>query len=117
MAAERRPNSLRRVKLRAGFCGLRKRSNTITPPTGPILRDYTMKNMFYMKPLVTVAALAFSVGAFAAPWTVVPETSSVGFVGTQQGTKFNGRFQKFTATINLDAADPTKGTIAGTVQL
>ena len=50
-------------------------------------------------------------------WTVVPETSSVGFVGTQQGTKFNGRFQKFTATINLDAADPTKGSIAGTVQL
>ena len=76
-----------------------------------------MKNTFYMKPLVTAAALAFSVAAFAAPWTVVPETSSVGFVGTQQGTKFNGRFQKFTATINLDAADPTKGTIAGTVQL
>ena len=76
-----------------------------------------MKNTFYLKPLVTVAALAFSVGAFAAPWTVVPETSSVGFVGTQQGTKFNGRFQKFTAQINLDAADLTKGTIAGTVQL
>ena len=71
----------------------------------------------YLKSLVTAAALAFSVGALAAPWTVVPETSSVGFVGTQQGTKFNGRFQTFTAQINLDAADPTKGSIAGTVQL
>jgi polyisoprenoid-binding protein YceI len=71
----------------------------------------------YLKPLVTAAALAFSIGAFAAPWTVVPETSSVGFVGTQQGTKFNGRFQTFAAQINLDAADPTKGSIVGTVQL
>jgi polyisoprenoid-binding protein YceI len=76
-----------------------------------------MMNTFYVKPLVIAAALAFSVGALAAPLTVVPETSSVGFVGTQQGTKFNGRFQTFTAQINLDAADPTKGTIAGTVQL
>jgi len=70
-----------------------------------------------LKPLVIAAGLAFSVGAFAAPWTVVPETSSVGFVGTQQGTKFNGRFQMFTAEINLDVADPTKGSIVGTVQL
>ena len=70
-----------------------------------------------LKPLVLAAGVAFSVGAFAAPWTVVPETSSVAFVGTQQGTKFNGRFQTYTATIDLDAADPTKGSIVGTVQL
>jgi polyisoprenoid-binding protein YceI len=76
-----------------------------------------MTTKLFLKPLVTAAALAFSVAAFAAPWTVVPETSSVGFVGTQQGTKFNGRFQTFTAQINLDAADPTKGSIVGTVQV
>src|SRR5262245_18727233 len=70
-----------------------------------------------LKPLVIAAGLAFSASAFAASWTVVPETSSVGFVGSQQGTKFNGRFETFTATISLDAADPTKGTIVGTVQL
>ena len=70
-----------------------------------------------LQPLVVAASLAFTLGAFAAPWTVVPETSSVGFVGTQQGTKFNGRFTTFTAVINLDAADPTKGSIVGTVQL
>jgi polyisoprenoid-binding protein YceI len=75
-----------------------------------------MSNKAYLKPLL-VAGLAFSAGAFAAPWTVVPETSAVTFVGTQQGTKFNGRFQTFSAVIDLDPADPTKGSIVGTVQL
>ena len=69
----------------------------------------------HLKPLLVVTGLALCSSAFAAKWTVVPETSSVGFVGTQQGTKFNGRFQTFTANINLDAADPTKGSIVGTV--
>jgi polyisoprenoid-binding protein YceI len=76
-----------------------------------------MTKTFRLQPLVIAASLAFSAGALAAPWNVVPETSSVGFVGTQQGTKFNGRFQTFTAKIDLDLADPTKGTIVGTVQL
>jgi polyisoprenoid-binding protein YceI len=76
-----------------------------------------MTKHFALKPLVAAAAVAFGASAFAAPWSVVPETSSVAFVGTQQGTKFNGRFQTFTAEIDLDAADPTKGSIVGTVQL
>jgi polyisoprenoid-binding protein YceI len=76
-----------------------------------------MTKTFRLQPLVVAAGLAFSMGAVAAPWTVVPETSTVGFVGTQQGTKFNGRFQTFNAVIDLDAADPTKGSIVGTVQL
>jgi polyisoprenoid-binding protein YceI len=76
-----------------------------------------MIKMLGLNPLVGAAGLAFSLSALAAPWTVVPETSTVGFVGTQQGTKFNGRFQTFTAEIDLDAADPTKGSIVGTVQL
>lgn len=76
-----------------------------------------MTNTFRLQTLVVAAGLAFSMTAAAAPWTVVPETSSVGFVGTQQGTKFNGRFQTFSAVIDLDAADPTKGSIVGTVQV
>ena len=71
----------------------------------------------YLQPLVIAAGLAFSANAFAGSWTVVPETSSVGFIGTQQGTKFNGRFETFTADLSLDLADPTKGSIVGTVQL
>lgn len=74
-----------------------------------------MKKLSYVQPLLLAAGLAFGAGAFAAEWKVVPETSSVTFVGAQQGTKFNGRFQTFTAKINLDAADPTKGSIVGTV--
>jgi polyisoprenoid-binding protein YceI len=70
-----------------------------------------------LKPLVLAMGLVLSTAAFAGKWTVVPETSSVGFVGTQQGTKFNGRFQTFTADISLDLADPTKGSIVGTVKL
>jgi polyisoprenoid-binding protein YceI len=81
------------------------------------LRDTIIMKTLSLKPLVASVGLAFSLSAFAAPWTVVPETSTVGFVGTQQGTKFNGRFQTFTAKIDLDAADPTKGSIVGTVQL
>jgi polyisoprenoid-binding protein YceI len=69
------------------------------------------------KPLIVAAGFVLSSTALAAPWNVVPETSSVGFIGTQQGTKFNGRFQTFTATLDLDVADPTKGSIVGTVQL
>src|SRR6185503_15336492 len=89
------------------------RATAATNHSGPTI----MTTKLYLKTFVTAAALAFSAGALAAPWTVVPETSSVGFVGTQQGTKFNGRFQTFTAQINLDAADPTKGSIVGTVKL
>jgi polyisoprenoid-binding protein YceI len=76
-----------------------------------------MTNKITLKSLGFVAALACGTAAFAAPWTVVPETSSVGFVGTQQGTKFNGRFQEFTATVDVDVADPTKGSIVGVVKL
>lgn len=76
-----------------------------------------MKMSLCLKPLCVAAGLLLGASALAAPWTVVPETSSVGFVGTQQGTKFNGRFQSFSAVIDLDAADPTKGSIVGTVQL
>ena len=75
-----------------------------------------MINNRYVKPLIVVAGLAFSLSALATEWQVVPETSSVGFVGTQQGTRFNGRFAKFSAKINLDAKDPTKGSIVGVVQ-
>jgi polyisoprenoid-binding protein YceI len=76
-----------------------------------------MTNNLPLQSLVMALGLACGATAVAAPWTVVPETSSVAFVGTQQGTKFNGRFQEFTAEIDLDVADPTKGSIVGVVQV
>jgi polyisoprenoid-binding protein YceI len=83
----------------------------------PNNRDEDMLKSAYMKPLVAAVGLSLYGVAFGAQWTVVPETSSVAFTGTQQGTKFNGRFQMFSAQIDLDAADPTKGSIVGTVQV
>src|SRR4030095_2834729 len=76
-----------------------------------------MNKFRYVKPLLVVAGLGCGAGAFAGEWKVVPETSTVSFIGAQQGTKFNGRFGNFTAHVTLDAADPTKGSIVGTVQL
>lgn len=70
----------------------------------------------FIKTLIVATGAILSASAFATEWQVVPETSSVGFIGTQQGTRFNGRFQKFSAQINLDAKDPTKGSIVGMVQ-
>jgi polyisoprenoid-binding protein YceI len=76
-----------------------------------------MNQLRYVKSLFVVASFGCGASAFAGEWTVVPETSTVSFIGAQQGTKFNGRFGTFAAHINLDASDPTKGSIAGTVQL
>lgn len=76
-----------------------------------------MNRTLRLQLLVAAAGLAWSAIASAAEWKVVPETSSVSFTGAQQGTKFNGRFGTFTAHITLDAKDPTKGSIAGTVQV
>ena len=76
-----------------------------------------MNRSLYWQPLLVAAGIACFGSALASEWKVVPETSSVSFTGAQQGTKFNGRFGTFTAHINLDLKDPTKGSIAGAVQL
>jgi len=76
-----------------------------------------MNRNLFLQSLLAAAGLACGTCVLASEWKVVPETSSVGFTGAQQGTKFNGRFATFTAHINLDLKDPTKGSVAGTVQL
>ena len=42
----------------------------------------------HLTPLLVAAGLGLCGSAFAGQWTVVPETSSVGFTGTQQGKMF-----------------------------
>lgn len=76
-----------------------------------------MNSIRYVKPLVLTAGIAFGAGALAAEWNVVPESSSVGFIASQQGTRFNGRFQEFEANIDFDPANPANGKIVGTVQV
>lgn len=64
----------------------------------------------------STALLVFGCAAAqAAEWKVDQATSSVGFVAEQQGSKFNGRFQTFTAMVDFDAAAPGSGSIVGTV--
>jgi polyisoprenoid-binding protein YceI len=65
--------------------------------------------------LLVATVLASAGPALAEELTLVPETSSVGFVAEQQGSRFNGRFQTFTAAVSFDPAAPEKGSIVGTV--
>jgi polyisoprenoid-binding protein YceI len=67
-----------------------------------------------MKPAMTVRSRIFassiliaSLGvAFAATqWTMEPTDSSLAFVGTQAGARFEGAFEKFTADIRFDPQD------------
>ncbi|MCB9958003.1 MAG: YceI family protein [Rhodospirillaceae bacterium] len=52
------------------------------------------------------AALALAAGpAAATDWSVDGDTSTLGFIGTQAGSEFTGRFADFTADISFDPAD------------
>jgi polyisoprenoid-binding protein YceI len=73
-----------------------------------------MNTLRYLAPLATLGLIG---SAHAAGWTVAADTSSVGFVAEQQGGKFNGKFEEFSATINFDAAAPAGGSITGVVVL
>ena len=64
---------------------------------------------------LAATVLGWASSGLAGEWTLVPETSSVGFVAEQQGSRFNGRFQTFTAAVSFDPAAPEKGSIVGTV--
>lgn len=76
-----------------------------------------MNSIRSLQPLLAIAGFAAISSAGAVEWQAAPETSSVGFIGSQQGTRFNGRFQTFTAQIDFDPANPAAGKIAGTVKL
>ena len=73
-----------------------------------------MHTIRYFAPL---AALGLIGTAHASAWTVAADTSTVTFVGEQQGGKFNGKFEEFTATIDFDPASPAAGSISGVVVL
>jgi polyisoprenoid-binding protein YceI len=66
--------------------------------------------------LTAFAALGGWDRAVAAPWTLAPESSSVTLWATKQGAWFNGVFETFRATIDLDPAHPETGSIVGIVR-
>jgi polyisoprenoid-binding protein YceI len=73
--------------------------------------------MHTIRALAPLAALGLIGSAQAADWTVAGDTSSVGFTAEQQGGKFSGKFEEFTALINFDPASPGAGSITGVVVL
>ena len=48
--------------------------------------------------------------AAAADWTVDPARSTLGFIGSQSGSPFEGHFGRWTAKIVFDPAHPAAGT-------
>lgn len=73
-----------------------------------------MHTIRYLAPLAAFACIGT---AHASAWTVAADTSTVTFVGEQQGAKFSGKFEEFTATIDFDPASPAAGSINGVVVL
>ena len=69
---------------------------------------------------VATAALAvtFALGeAQAGEWQMVEDSSTVRFIGVQEGSAFRGRFRNFTAEIDFDPANPAAGKIIGVVAM
>ena len=63
----------------------------------------------------------FSGAAFAeaeaSEWQLVEGSSTVRFIGVQEGSAFRGRFENFSAIIDFDPADPAAGRIVGVVKM
>ncbi len=55
--------------------------------------------------------------AEASEWQLVEDSSTVRFIGVQEGSAFRGRFENFTAMIDFDPADPATGKIVGVVSM
>src|SRR5690606_26274083 len=86
-------------------------------PTFPRKRLQEIRGLSSGSWICALPAAGFPGAVFVVPYPVAPVSSSVTFVGVQQVTKFNGRFQEFTAEIGLDSNDPTTGSIVGVVRV
>ena len=62
---------------------------------------------------VTVLA-AFTL---ASEWELLNDSSSVRFIGVQEGSAFRGRFEDFSATVSFDVDNPSHGKIMGVVRV
>ncbi len=66
--------------------------------------------------LTLVAGIAIR-AAEASEWQLVQDSSTVRFIGVQEGSAFRGRFTNFSAMIDFDPGDPTAGKIVGVVKM
>lgn len=69
--------------------------------------------------IIFLALLAVAAGntAAASEWQLVEDSSTVRFIGVQEGSGFRGRFENFTAMIDFDPANPAAGKIIGVVKM
>lgn len=72
-----------------------------------------MQRKIFLATLGLAAAMVST--ANAAEWQLAEGMGSVQFSAVQQGTKFTGRFEKFSATIDIDPAAVESGSIVGVV--
>jgi len=66
---------------------------------------------------LALAAAIQVTSAEAAEWQLVKDSSTVRFIGVQEGSGFRGRFGNFSAMIDFDPANPAAGKIIGIVQM
>jgi polyisoprenoid-binding protein YceI len=66
---------------------------------------------------LAIAGTLLTSAAQAGEWKMVDDSSTVRFIGVQEGSAFRGRFQNFTAMIDFDPADPAAGKIIGVVKM
>ena len=67
-----------------------------------------------------LGALFFCLGfltASASEWDMQADSSSVRFIGVQEGSAFRGRFEDFSAMVSFDPASFDEGRIVGSVQV
>lgn len=67
--------------------------------------------------LLTIGASVNGERAEASEWQLVEDSSTVRFIGVQEGSAFRGRFENFTAMIDFDPAKPAAGKIVGVVNM
>jgi len=53
----------------------------------------------------------------AIDWTMIPDSSTLRFQGTQTGQAFNGQFRRFDAQITLDPEDLSDASIVATIDI
>ena len=66
--------------------------------------------------LALVAGIPFA-SASESEWQLVEDSSTVRFIGVQEGSGFRGRFENFSAMIDFDPAKPGDGKIVGVVMM
>ena len=74
------------------------------------------KHVRWLTPLLFVAVTSVWAGE-SSTWQMVPDSSAVRFIGSQEGSSFRGRFENFTAMIDFDPANPADGKIIGVVTM